>query len=228
MIWILFIIERLAIVFFILLFLSDKTLSHVHTAFEVITPLWTPLTVFVAAIGWSEQAKQNGKEARETAKKQAEFAQTAVEYEQELRNNAHRGYLRMRIIRCWGMVYEGTGGVKPCNLEKIGELNGIAEEAFWKQATFVAFSYEEQGKLQEVFDAVRVNVFLLQSAFEEYESRSKIVNEFLQEVGRNFPVSIKYFERTLSAFEDIFTDVFPETIILNKIKARLSDPRFLT
>lgn len=212
-----------------LFFQSDATISHVHTVAESIAPLATLLAVVVAAIGWGEQAKFNGREARATAKTQAELTQAAVDNVREAHNNAHRGYLRMRVIRCWGMLYEGTG-VKPYNADKITQLNEAAEEAFWQQETFAAFSYDAQGKLQEVFDAIRVDVFLLNSAIEKYNEReeaSEVVKELLSEIGPSNtpkkPVPINYFQRTLFAFESIFTDVFPDAVFLSQAKARIGN-----
>lgn len=176
---------------------SPNILKHVTNVAAALSPIFTFLTVVVAATGWVVSARLSGEEARRT-----ERAKQAVA------DAAHRDFVRARLERVWGIIDEAVG-IKPYQPLVVERFIAETEDLYWKPETFQPFTQPEHNLIRLALDRARLDNALTSNA---------ITDEQLAQTGRTRTDVIReYFIESLRTLETLFRDVFNDAALTDTI-----------
>lgn len=187
---------------FLAAFASDKFLARLSAVTSALAPLGALLAVIVAAIGWSAAARAAGEQSRSTEREKREIA-----YE------AHRGLLRARLLRVWGIVDEAVGFIKPYQPNVIEQFTKDAEDVYWDVNTFAAFTAKEQALVRHALDRVRVDNSITMQMLQDETAQAHGSRRSRETVSEAFLTS-------LDALENVFREVLRDADFADAIRSR--------
>jgi hypothetical protein len=175
--------------------------SHLARVGNAVGPFAVFLTVLTAAIGWIVGARAAGEETRKTEREKRASSR-----------EAHRGLLRARLLRVWGIIDEAVG-VKPYQPDIVERFIAEAEEIYWRVDTFASFSESEQQEIRGLLDTARLDNMISRKMIDAREKDGADFREIVWDC----------FLSPLDSLSRVFADVFHDDNTAARIRLRYEE-----